>query len=161
MAQINIDVTDMQLLDALQTDASLSNQALAALVHVSPPTCLRRVKRLRDAGLIEREIALLSPDKLAAVLGHGLTALVEITLDRQGTECLETFEARIVTDNAVQQCYRVSPGPDFVLVVHVADMPQYLALTQRLFTSDANVRNVKAFFSTKRAKFKPKVLLAQ
>ena len=161
MEQINIDVTDMQLLDVLQTDASLSNQALAALVHVSPPTCLRRVKRLRDAGLIEREIALLSADRLAVLLGHGLTALVEITLDRQGAESLEAFEARIVADDAVQQCYRVSPGPDFVLIVHVADMSQYLALTQRLFTSDANVRNVKAFFSTKRAKFKPKVLLAQ
>lgn len=161
MKQMDIDATDIQLLGALQNDASLSNQALAALVHVSPPTCLRRVKRLRDAGLIEREVALLSPDKLAAALGYGLTALVEITLDRQGAEQLEAFEARVVPDDAVQQCYRVSPGPDFVLLVHVADMPQYLALSQRLFTSDANVRNVKAFFSTKRAKFKPKVLLAQ
>ena len=53
------------------------------------------------------------------------------------------------------------PGPDFMLVVHVADMPGYLALAQRLFTSDANVRNVKAFFSVKRAKFQPKVLLVQ
>lgn len=161
MEQINIDATDIQLLDALQNDASISNQALAALIHVSPPTCLRRVKRLRDAGLIEREIALLSPDKLSAALGHGLTVLIEITLDRQGAEYLQTFETRVVLDDAVQQCYRVSPGPDFVLLVHVADMPQYLALSQRLFTSDANVRNVKAFFSTKRAKFKPKVLLAQ
>ena len=160
MEQIDIDAIDLKLLEALQDDASLSNQALAERVHVSPPTCLRRVKRLRDAGLIEREIALLSPDKLAAALGHGLTALVEITLDRQGAEQLEAFEARVVLDEAVQQCYRVSPGPDFMLVVHVADMPRYLALAQRLFTSDANVRNVKAFFSTKRAKFEPKVLLA-
>ncbi len=158
---MDIDATDIKLLEALQSDASLSNQALAERAHVSPPTCLRRVKRLRDAGLIEREIALLSPDKLAAALGHGLTALVEITLDRQGAEQLEAFEARVVLDEAVQQCYRVSPGPDFMLVVHVADMPRYLALAQRLFTSDANVRNVKAFFSTKRAKFEPKVLLAQ
>jgi len=161
MEQINIDAIDLKLLDAMQDDASLSNQALAERVHVSPPTCLRRVKRLRDAGLIEREVALLSPDKLAAALGHGLTALVEITLDRQGAEQLEAFEERVVADDAVQQCYRVSPGPDFILLVHVANMPQYLALAQRLFTSDANVRNVKAFFSTKRAKFKPKVLLAQ
>ena len=160
MEQIILDETDVRLLDALQTDASLSNQALAALAHISPPTCLRRVKRLRDAGLIERQIALLSPDKLAAVTGHGLTALVEITLDHQGAEHQEAFEVRVVADSAVQQCYRVSPGPDFVLVVHVADMPQYLALSQSLFTSDANVRNVKAFFSTKRAKFEPKVLLA-
>lgn len=161
MEEIIIDATDIKLLDALQQDASLSNQALAENVHISPPTCLRRVKRLRDAGLIEREIALLSPDKLAAALGHGLTALVEISLDRQGAEQLEMFEARVVLDDAVQQCYRVSPGPDFILVVHVANMPAYLALSQRLFTGDANVRNVKAFFSTRRAKFKPKVLLAQ
>ena len=161
MEQIDIDATDINLLDLLQTDASLSNQALAERVHVSPPTCLRRVKRLRDAGLIEREIAILQPDRLAAALGHGLTALIEISLDRQGAEWLEAFEARVVRDDAVQQCYRVSPGPDFMLVVHVADMPAYQALAQRLFTSDANVRNVKAFFSIKRAKFQPKVLLVQ
>jgi Lrp/AsnC family transcriptional regulator, leucine-responsive regulatory protein len=134
---------------------------LAAQAGISPPTCLRRVKRLRDAGLIERDIAVLSPDKLAVAMGVGLTAIVEITLDRQGSEYQEIFEARVNADNAVQQCYRVSPGPDFVLIVHVADMPRYLALAQRLFTGDANVRNVKAFFSVKRSKFKPKVLLAQ
>ena len=161
MEQIDIDATDIKLLELLQSDASLSNQALAERVHVSPPTCLRRVKRLRDAGLIEREIAVLNADKLSALLGRGLSALVEISLDRQGAEALAMFEARVVLDDAVQQCYRVSPGPDFILLVHVADMPGYLALAQRLFTSDANVRNVKAFFSVKRAKFLPKVLLSQ
>lgn len=161
MEEIDIDDIDLKLLEALQTDASLSNQALAAKVHVSPPTCLRRVKRLHDAGLIERQIALLHTDRLAAKLGHGLTAIVEITLDRQGFEHLDAFEARVSQDAAVQQCYRVSPGPDFVLVVCAADMPGYLALARRLFTDDANVRNVKAFFSTRRAKFEPKVLLSR
>ena len=161
MKEITFDSIDVLLMDQLQTDADISNQALAERVHVSPPTCLRRVKRLRDAGLIECEIAVLNADRLAAALGAGLTALVEISLDRQGADWLEAFEARGVLDDAVQQCYRVSPGPDFILVVHVADMPGYLALAQRLFTSDANVRNVKAFFSIKRAKFKPKVLLSQ
>ena len=160
MEQIDIDATDIKILDLLQSDASLSNQSLAERVHVSPPTCLRRVKRLREAGLIEREIAVLNPDKLAAVLGHGLSAVVEISLDRQGSEALATFEAQVVLDDAVQQCYRVSPGPDFILLVHVADMPGYQALAQRLFTTNANVRNVKAFFSIQRAKFQPKVLLA-
>ncbi|RYY58385.1 MAG: Lrp/AsnC family transcriptional regulator, partial [Comamonadaceae bacterium] len=69
----------------------------------------------------------------------------------------EAFEARVIADDAVQQCYRVSPGPDFVLIVHARDTPDYLALAQRLFTSDANVRNVKAFFSVKRAKFRPRI----
>jgi DNA-binding Lrp family transcriptional regulator len=159
MEQISIDQTDLLLLDALQRDASLSNQALAAHAHISPPTCLRRVKRLVEAGLIERQIAVLSADRLAPLLGHGLQALVEITLDRQGAEALDAFEQRVAADDAVQQCYRVSPGPDFVLLVQARDMPDYLALAQRLFTSDANVRNVKAFFSVKRSKFAPRVPL--
>ena len=151
--QITLDKTDLELLAQLQQDASLSNQALAEHVHTSAPTCLRRVKRLRDAGLIERQIAILNPEKLSATLGYGLTAIVEITLDRQDTQALDHFEARVAHDHAVQQCYRVSPGPDFVLVVHALNMPDYQAATQRLFTSDANVRNVKAFFSIKRSKF--------
>ena len=160
MKQIILDAVDVKLLNLLQTDASLSNQALAEQVHISPPTCLRRIKALRGSGLIERQIALLNPDKLAATLGHGLTALVEITLDQQGSEHQDAFERRVAVDDAVQQCYRVSPGPDFCLVVYAADMPAYLALAQRLFTSDANVRNVKAFFSIKRSKFEPKMPLA-
>jgi len=159
MEQITIDEIDIRLLDQLQRDASLSNQALAQRVHVSPPTCLRRVKRLAGAGLIERQIAILSADRLAPVLGFGLTAIVEITLDRQDAERLAAFEARVSLDEAVQQCYRVSPGPDFCLIVVAADMPGYLALAQRLFTVDANVRNVKAFFSIKRSKFQPLVPL--
>ncbi len=159
MESIEIDSTDLLLLDALQKDASLSNQALAARVHVSPPTCLRRVKRLAELGLIEKQVALLSPDKLAPLLGHGLQAIVEISLERQGTEALEAFEQRVAADDAVQQCYRVSPGPDFVLVVHTRDMPDYLALAQRLFTGDANVRNVKTYFSVRRSKFGTRVPL--
>jgi DNA-binding Lrp family transcriptional regulator len=150
-----LDDIDLQLLDALQHDASLSNVALAERVHVSPPTCLRRVKRLVEGGWIERQVAILSRDRL----GHGLQALVEVTLDRQGAEHLDAFEARAVAEDAVQQCWRVSPGPDFVLVVQAPDMPCYLALTQRLFTQDANVRNVKAFFATKRAKFGTQIAL--
>ena len=161
MEQILVDSVDLKLLEALQVDSSQTNHALAEQLNLSAPTCLRRVKRLRDARLIDREVALLNTDRLAAVLGHGLTAIIEITLDRQGVEHLEAFEQRVVAEAAVQQCYRVSPGPDFVLTVHVPDMPRYLALAQRLFTSDGNVRNVKAFFSTKRSKFEPKVPLAQ
>lgn len=161
MSALVLDVADLRILDELQRDASQSNQAIAERVHVSPPTCLRRIKRLQEAGLIERQIAVLSPEKMAATLGHGLTAITEITLDRQGAEQLEAFETRVVQDDAVQQCYRVSPGPDFVMLVHVRDMPGYLALAQRLFSGDANVRNVKAFFSIKRSKFEPKLPLDQ
>ena len=145
----------MKILAVLQIDASLTNQALAARVHVSPATCLRRVKQLVDRGVIERRVALLSPQ----ALGHGLTAIVEVSLDRQSAEAMAAFEARAVAEDTVQQCHRVSPGPDFVLVVQVADMASYDALVARLFTEDANVRNVKAFFSIRRAKFETRIAL--
>ncbi len=153
---MNFDATDIRLLELLQTDASVSNQELAERAHTSPATALRRVRRLLDEGVIERRVALLNPHRL----GEGLTALVEISLDRQGAEHLQAFEDRAVADAAVQQVYRVSPGPDFVLVLHVADMASYHLLVQRLFTQDANVRNVKAFFSVKRAKFDPRMQLS-
>jgi Lrp/AsnC family transcriptional regulator, leucine-responsive regulatory protein len=85
---------------------------------------------------------------------------VEVQLDRQGAEHLDAFEAVAVAEPAVQQCWRVSPGPDFLLVLWVADMAGYNSLVQRLFTQQANVRNVKTFFATKRAKFDPAVSLA-
>ena len=155
----SLDAVDLALLDQLQADASLTNQALAAKVHVSAPTCLRRVARLRQLGLVERQVAILDRDKLAPLLGHGLQALVEITLDRQDNAAMEAFEAKVVADPAVRQCYRVSPGPDFILVVQAPDMPGYLAVAHRLFTADANVRNVKAFFAVKRAKFGSRIAL--
>jgi Lrp/AsnC family transcriptional regulator, leucine-responsive regulatory protein len=152
---LELDATDLRLLALLQADASVSNLQLAADAATSPATALRRVRRLEAVGVIEKRIALLSPEKL----GAGLTALVEVTLDRQGAEHLQAFERRAVAEALVQQCYRVSPGPDFVLVVYAPDMAGYHALVQRLFTQDANVRNVKAFFSVHRAKFDPGIVL--
>ena len=151
----NLDSVDLRILEVLQDDASLTNDALAARVHVSAATCLRRVKRLVESGVIERRVALLSHD----AIGHGLTAFVEVSLDRQSAEAMSAFELRAVADVAVQQCHRVSPGPDFMLVVQLADMAAYGAFVDRLLTQDANVRNVKAFFSVRRAKHATRIVL--
>ena len=152
-----LDATDLRLLAELQADASRTNQELAAACHVSPATALRRVRRLVEAGVIERQVAIVSPQ--AAGPAAGLQAVVEVTLDRQGAEHLDAFEQQAVADAAVQQCWRVSPGPDFVLVLHVDGMPGYQALAQRLFTQNANVRNVKTYFSVRRAKFDTRIPL--
>ncbi|MDR2127734.1 MAG: Lrp/AsnC family transcriptional regulator [Burkholderiaceae bacterium] len=156
---MELDLTDWALLDTLQHDAGFSNQALAERMSISPPTCLRRVRRLREAGLLLGEVALLNEDAVAVRLGWGLTAIVEVTLDRQGDEHASAFEQRAVADSAVQQCWRVAPGPDFVLVLRVHDMPAYQALAERLFTQNANVRNIKVFFATRRAKFQTAIPL--
>lgn len=148
-----LDELDKRILNALQIDSSQTNNDLALAVHASPPTCLRRVKRMVDAGVIERQVAIVSPQKI----GAGLTSIVEITLDNQAAERQVEFEALVAAESAVLQCYRVSPGPDFVLVIQVADMPAYNALVHRLFAAHANVRNVKSFFSIHRSKFETRI----
>ncbi|WP_075793938.1 Lrp/AsnC family transcriptional regulator [Massilia putida] len=150
-----LDDVDRRILNILQVDASQTNAELAELVHVSPPTCLRRVKQLTENGVIERQVAIVAPDKV----GSRLSAIVEITLDVQAADRMEEFERVVADEAAVLQCYRVSPGPDFVLVVQVADMPAYHALAHRLFTTHSNVRNVKAYFSTFRSKFETRIAI--
>ncbi|MRV70817.1 winged helix-turn-helix transcriptional regulator [Duganella sp. FT92W] len=149
----SFDDIDRRILNVLQDNAALTNAELAQLVHVSAPTCLRRVKHLTETGVIARQVALLAPDKV----GAGLTAIVEITLDVQAAERMEEFEQHVAGEAAVLQCYRVSPGPDFVLVLQVADMPAYHALAHRLFATRTNVRNVKTYFSTFRSKFETRI----
>ncbi len=150
---IALDDADRRILNTLQQDCALTNQELAERVHVSAPTCLRRVRRLVEQGVIERRIAIVSPQ----ALGSGLTAIVEVTLERQSAERLEQFEQHLGGESAVQQCYRVSAGPDFVLVVYVADMPAYHAFAHRVLSASANVRNVRSFFSVRRSKFAPTI----
>jgi Lrp/AsnC family leucine-responsive transcriptional regulator len=150
---IVLDELDRRILNTLQADASQTNAELAEQVHVSPPTCLRRVKQLTENGVISRQVVIVDPDKV----GARLTAIVEITLDVQAAERMAHFEQLAAQEDAVMQCYRVAPGPDFVLVIQVADMPSYHALAHRLFATHANVRNVKAYFSTFRSKFDTRI----
>ncbi len=75
--------------------------------------------------------------------------------DVQSAEAMAAFEAAVVAEPAVQQCYRVASGPDFVLVVYVPDMAAYHAFVHRALTAAANVRNVRSFFAVKRSKFAP------
>ena len=148
-----MDEIDRRILNVLQVDASQTNSELALAVHVSPPTCLRRVKQLTETGVIQRQVAIVAPEKV----GPSLTAIVEISLDVQAAERMTEFEAHVAGEEAVLQCYRVAPGPDFVLIVQVADMPAYHALAHRLFATRTNVRNVKAYFSTFRSKFETRI----
>lgn len=146
---MTLDDLDLRILNQLQQDSGLTNHELARRVHASPPTCLRRVRRLVAQGVVQRQVAILDPGRLGALL----TAILEVTLNDQGAERLQAFEQAMDDVPQVQQCYRVSSGPDFVLVVHVADMAGYHALTHRWLTAQHNVRNVRTFFVVNRSKF--------
>ena len=155
ISSVKLDALDLRLLALLQHDASLSNQDLAARVHVSPATCLRRVRRLTELGVIRATVALLDPHRL----GAPVQAICEVTLDRQGLEHVEAYERLVVSHPAVRQCYRVSPGPDLVLIAEAADLPAWSDVVADLFTQHANVRNVKTFFVLRCARFDTSHLL--
>ena len=144
-----LDELDIRILEILQQDASISNQALAERVFTSAATALRRVRTLEESGVIERTVAILSPEKL----GASITAIAEITLDVQNAESFDTFETLISAEPAVTQAYCTAPSVDFTLLLTVRDMAAYRALVQRLFTAANNVRNVRSRFVTKRSKF--------
>ena len=150
-----LDDLDRRILEQLQRDASLTNHALAQQVHASPPTCLRRVRRLTALGIIAKQVAILDVSKL----GHALTAIIEVTLDVQSAERLHVFEETVQHESSILQCYRVSTGPDFVLIAQVIDMPAYHALVHRALTAEENVRNVRTFFSVHRSKFDTRIAL--
>ncbi|CAM5207828.1 Lrp/AsnC family leucine-responsive transcriptional regulator OS=Castellaniella defragrans OX=75697 GN=HNR28_000112 PE=4 SV=1 [Castellaniella defragrans] len=151
-----LDDLDRRILEQLQVDCSLSNQVLAERVHTSPPTCLRRVRQLTQAGHIQQQVALLDP----TLMGAALTVLIEVTMDTQAASQADALESAFIAEPAIQQCYRVSSGPDFILVALVADMAAYQALAQRCLTSDPRIRNVRSFFATARSKFTTRIPLA-
>jgi Lrp/AsnC family leucine-responsive transcriptional regulator len=144
-----MDSLDRRILELLERDSSISNIELAGLVHASPATCLRRVARLKESGVIVSTVALLDPAKV----GSGLTAVIEVTLDRQDADSQDRFESAAVGDEAVRQCYRMSAGLDFILLAYVANMDDYHQFAHRLLGAHINVRNVRTLFSTRCAKF--------
>jgi Lrp/AsnC family transcriptional regulator, leucine-responsive regulatory protein len=133
---ITLDELDWRILGQLQEDASLSNQALSERVFASAATTLRRVRALREAGVIERVVAVLSPERT----GGALNAICEITLAEQNAEAFEAFERLAIAEPSIAQCYRTAPTVDF--------------------TAANNVRNVRTRFATKRAKFSTAVPLS-
>ncbi len=144
-----LDELDLRILNTLQYDASLSNQALSERVFASAATTLRRVRAMREAGVIENVIAVLSP----ARTGGAMNAICEVTLAEQNAEAFDTFERIAAVETTITQCYRTAPIVDFTLVLTLNNMEAYNELAQRVFSAAHNVRNVRTRFATKRAKF--------
>src|SRR3546814_9564420 len=143
--ETSVDDLDLRILDQMQADSSISNQELALRVNASAPTCLRRVRRLMEAGVIEKQVAILNPQKVAS----SLTAIIEITLDIQTAEYLDAFEASMEQASAVLQCYRVSPGPDFIVVAKVAEMTANHAMAHQMYMLHGTVCKMRTFFTIK------------
>jgi Lrp/AsnC family leucine-responsive transcriptional regulator len=150
-----MDKIDRKLLNLLQDDASRTNAELADLVSLSPSSCLRRVRRLKKSGVIDRVVALLNPAKA----GRSLKAIVTVHLERHGEEYMREFLESASREPAVIQAYSVSGETDAVLMLRLTDMEEFDAMCERLFRNRSNVARFYTMFVIRTAKEATKIAI--
>ncbi|WP_421864960.1 Lrp/AsnC family transcriptional regulator [Motiliproteus sp.] len=153
---MEFDRIDRRILDQLQRDNRISNQDLAERVGLSPPACLRRVRKLRQSGVILGDVALLDPLKM----GQQLNIIVEVEMLRDQLDVYDAFVRKMRAAPEVSQCYEVTGEVDFVLVVQVADMQAYETFSRRDLSSDPHVSKFRSLISLRREKFDTTVAIA-
>ena len=134
-----LDRFDLAILDILQADNTTPQRAIAQAVNLSAPAVQRRIQRLKDSGVIRANVAVLDPVKV----GKPLTIVLEVHLDNERPDRTAPLRERIAAEDAVQQCYSVTGEADYLLVVNVASMADYEALTRRLFEGDDNIKRFR------------------
>lgn len=130
-----MDKKDLEILTLVQSNAQLTAEAIGYEIGLSAPAVQKRLKRLRETGVIEKEIAVLSTTKL----GRSMTVIVQVMLERESRVHLDTFKRRMRNAPQVQQCYYTTGEADFILVVIVSDINEYEAFTQEYFFDESNV----------------------
>lgn len=141
-----LDRIDRAILHELQLDGRVSNVKLAERVNLSESACLRRVKRLEDAGVIEGYIMLINQ----AAVGLPGNVFVEITLNRQQREDLDAFEARVLQVPEVLECYLMSGDYDYLLRVAAADPGDYERIHHEQLTTLPGVARVRSSFTLRK-----------
>ncbi|MBB6519855.1 Lrp/AsnC family transcriptional regulator [Pseudoteredinibacter isoporae] len=149
MKSNNLDRIDIAILSRLQENNRIANQTLAAEVGLSPPACLQRVKRLRESGLILKEVAVLDPQ----LAGHGLQLIVSVEMERDRKDIYRAFSDTLLEAKEVTQCYEVTGEMDFILLVSVRDIRAYEKFIDRVLNSNVNIRKFHTSISIRTVKF--------
>lgn len=134
---MSLDRFDLAILERWQRDTQLPAKTIGDAVGLSAAAVQRRLKRLREDGVIERECAVLAPK----ALGLMVTCIVAVDLEREGSADLDRFRRDMTRRPEVQQCYYITGQADFVLIVLTPDMEAYDAFTREAFMANANVRS--------------------
>lgn len=136
---MQLDAIDRKILLALQRDGRLQNVDLAREVGLSPSPCLRRVRILEEAGVIERYVALLDASKI----GMGLTVFARVWLTGQDAETVDHFTDEIKQLPQVLECHLMAGDCDFLLRVVAADLADYRRFLVEHLTRIKGVQNIK------------------
>jgi Lrp/AsnC family leucine-responsive transcriptional regulator len=146
---MKLDAFDAQILNILQENNQITSAELASRIHLSQASCTRRIRRLRELGAIEADVAIVSP----AAAGKSLTMIVQVSVERERPDLLDAFNKSIRRTPEITQCYYVTGEVDFVLVVSAADLAEYEAFTKRFFLENPNVRRFSTMVVMNRVKF--------
>lgn len=144
-----LDTIDLRLLVALQEDARISNVALARRVGLSPSACLARVRALEASGVISRYVTLLNP----SAMGLGMNVFIHITLERQTETELSVFEAAMLENPVVMECYLMTGDSDYLLRVVVPDLPSLERFIVARLSKTPGVANIRSSFTLKQVKY--------
>ena len=137
-----MDAKDRQILRELQRDGRLTNAELAERVNLSPSPCLRRVRNLESAGVIDRYVALV--DREAA--GYPVTAFVQVTLARHDRAVVEAFEARVRETPQILTCHLMTGSSDYLLQIVVAGLDAYEAFMRETLHETPGIATINTSF---------------
>jgi len=136
-----LDAIDRRILNVLQADGRISNLDLAQKVHLSPPACSERVKRLRDRGVIVGYTALVDP----AEVGLPLLIVMEVSLDRNTSQPIEDFAKIVRRTPEILECLMIAGGFDYLIKVRVKDMAAYRSLLSETFMALPGIRETRSY----------------
>lgn len=147
---VQLDATDLRILDVLQRDGRLSNVELARRVHLSPSPCLARVKALEASGVIARYVALAD----AAALGLDLNVFISISLKSQEKDALASFERRIAEHPEVMECYLMTGDSDYLIRVAVPTISALERFILEQLTPIPGIEKIRSSFALKQVLYK-------
>ncbi len=156
MAVDGLDATDCRILECLQADARIANVDLAAKVNLSPSPCLRRVRRLEEAGYVRGYVSLLD----AAAIGLPVSVFVQVSLEKQVDDALDEFERRIVARPEVMECYLMTGDSDYLLRVVAPDIAAFQRFLLDHLTRMPGVASIKSSFALKQVSYRTALPLA-
>jgi Lrp/AsnC family leucine-responsive transcriptional regulator len=143
-----MDKLDKAILEQMQENSRVTAEQLSERVGLSPSACQRRLSVLRKSGVIEKEVAVLSPDAIA----NRITVIVEVTFEHDRPDVLNTFKAAMRKRSEVMQCYYVAGNTDFILIITVQNMDQYEVFSRRYFQDNTSIKRYQTNVVTERVK---------
>lgn len=146
--KIKLDKIDRAILEHLQQDAEIAIAELAQAVHLSPTPCWRRIQRLRSAGVIRRQVALLDPQ----LLNLGVTVFVTVKTSQHSAEWYERFQQTVNAIPEIVEFYRMSGDVDYLLRVVVPSIQAYDGVYKRLIQGN-QLSDVSSSFAMEEIKF--------